>query len=418
MSPGLRLVPWDSLGPPGLAEFVDEILGQPGSLVSRWEWLISEQAENALALGEVFGRRDVGGSIATALEGLRSDRGDYQLLAGYLREQTALHPSGWLDDWLDRQAERNGAPALLILEVTCLAGEPTTRSARRVLDLLRNGSLPRPTFKRVMFGAWGFRLPGPAFQELIRTFSEYPELRGTALFLVSARLQQRGLDEISELEEIAVPLVTDPALLPADQFGAWEQVARHLVVGHARGIARTILGAHRDGPGVSHLPAAGAEEILGACIASDPEGVWIEFSDSLQPAAAPRGLFTNFPKGLVDRFPRDRVLSWLGDSLERAMVLVPLVAPTFDDDDSLAAILADRYGDRQDLSRGLLWNLCGELSSQLRSQHWADHATRLEGVARTTGREGLRRWATRAAEDCREQAAIYRVEEEEERLGE
>jgi hypothetical protein len=136
------------------------------------------------------------------------------------------------------------------------------------------------------------------------------------------------------------------------------------------------------------------------------------------------GVIANLPAGLVDRFPRDLVLDWLECSVDRAHVLVHLVAANFADDRSLAAHLADLHGDQEQVSFRLFRQIVEtvEMGTMLDergpwSARWAAKAAELEQLARSTQRPGLRRWAQEAAEELRELESSYRLREQEETAG-
>jgi hypothetical protein len=198
-------------------------------------------------------------------------------------------------------------------------------------------------------------------------------------------------EEIGELEALAVDLVTDPALLRSDQLQIWQGVARLLIRGHAREIARTAFAAHRGGPGLWYLPGSPAEEVLVECIGVDPQGVWAELTPFLENPAGLQGFVTNLPSGLVDRFPQEPVLSWSSVSPDRAPVLACLADPNFQSDLSLAARLAELHGHRDDVSRAIFGQMLRCFDGGLRSEHWAEYATNLERVVGTTSRASLRR---------------------------
>ena len=402
--------------PPGLYDLVAEIIEQPEVIASQWGWLTSGGAHNAAEFGAILGNRDVHGAFAAFLE-CREDWGpDQRMVAAYLKAQSAHRPSGWLDDRLEERSANYTDDAGLVLDLICHVGHASVRSARSVLSLLREGTLPPDAFNRLMFSRWSIGLPPAEFRELIGDLARYPELRNTALFLVFLRLQQSP-DEVEDLQVLAVGLVTDPALLRSDQLHVWQAVARLLVRSHARAIARTALTAHGEGLDFWYFADSPDQEVVVGCIEVDPEGVWTELSRFLEHPDGREEFVTNLPSGLVDRFPRDLVLGWSAVSPDRPLLLAQLTAPTFGDDQSLAASLADKHGHRDDVSRVLFGQLIGRAAYDGSSGGWAERAANLEKAALSTARSGLRRWASRAAEECRELELLYRIQEEEGRIG-
>ncbi len=80
------------------------------------------------------------------------------------------------------------------------------------------------------------------------------------------------------------------------------------------------------------------------------------------------------------------------------------------------AAFADLHGDRQDVKVALLGQFADCRTYRLGRLQWAEHAARLERVARTTGRAGLRRWASWAAQACRVEEERARIQDEENRM--
>jgi hypothetical protein len=405
--------------PSSLGDLVDEIIEQPGLLAPEWDWLTSGDANNSMELGTTLGRRDIDGVILSTLENLEAQGADHRFLAAYLKAHSEHRPAGWQDDWLEERSSGSSADSALVLDVTRLVGESTARSARRILRMLQEGHLAPTDFNWLRFGRWGPGLPPVEFRELIDAFAMYTELRSTALFLTFCRLQARP-EEIKMLEATVLPLVTDPGLLQTEQLPVWQSVARLLAPGHPREIARTLFAAQYHRPGIwfsGESPAEStSDEIVVACIAADPEGVWAELSRFLEAPEARPGFVMNLPIGLADRFPRERVLTWAAMAPERLVVLARLAAPNFQDDQSLAAILADLHGDRGDVSDRLFNHLIEGSSEWPWSRRWAEHAASLAQIARTTRRDGLCRWATNASKACRAQETIARLQEEEARF--
>lgn len=401
--------------PAELDRLIAEIIENPDLLLPEWEWLTSGGAHNVSEVGRNLGQRDQHGSVESTLV-RREGRGpDLRLVAAYVVARAEQQPPGWLDDWLEGRASEAGGDPELVLAVIREGAPSTARSARLVLRMLRDGSVPPAAFDLLIHCRWGRDLPGPEFRELVEELVRYPELRWITFFGISARLQQHP-DDVGEFSAVTLPLVTDPTLLDSKRLSVWQGVARHFIRDHPRDIARTALTARREDPGFWSLPEAHDEEILLACAATDPEGVWEELSRSLEDPDGPHAFVDRLPIGLVDRLPQERVLGWAEGNPGRVILLAHLAAPDFHDDRSLAANLADLHGDQEDVSRTLIGQMLGRSPYRIVWQQCGAHAEVLERVARTTARSGLRRWASRAAQALRELEATYRTEEEENRM--
>jgi hypothetical protein len=220
---------WGMTEPPsGLFSLIDEVIAQPDLIMADWAWITSGQAHNVHEFGTILGQRDVHGAVAEFIDHREARGPDLRFQAAYLKAHSSHHPPGWLDDWLEVRFSRNGADAVLVLDVTCIEADATARTASRVLSLIRAGALPLSVFNRLRSGRWAVDLPAPEFSELIGELAGHPELRSTALFLIWHR-SQRHPGEIEGLEDIKLALVTNPVLLCSDQeLLTWQGVARTL----------------------------------------------------------------------------------------------------------------------------------------------------------------------------------------------
>src|SRR5690348_16396633 len=97
--------------------------------------------------------------------------------------------------------------------------------------------------------------------------------------------------------------------------------------------------------------------LLAKCASHDPEGTWEELRPMLESADA-RLLLIGLQRSIVDRFPRSTVLGWAAQDVpNRPPTLARLTAPDYSRDDTLAAQVADLYGDNPDVSSALFAEL-------------------------------------------------------------
>jgi hypothetical protein len=388
---------WDASGPPSdLVSLVEELFSHPDLLNQHFAWLTSGKAENVWEFGRLLGERDSEGVLLKQLTS-RADRGpDLRLTCGYLACQAIHQPQGWLDDWLDSHLTVEPPDDELVLEVTwrLTANE---RGAGRIIELLRRAHLPPERFASLGYSNWTAVLEINTLSRLLAELVRYPKLRLTALTLLRQRLH-RNAEDLQPLSELAAQLVTDPALVLEGRSPVWGEVASSLIPAHARAIARAILAAHasRNNGSLSFSPAATR---LRQCAVQDPNGLWTELIPYLEDEEKARFFVSGFPAGIVDGLPHESLLEWAAVSPDRrASVLAHLADPDFTRDDSLAAKLADLFGDRETVSSALFAQLTTGAWNGSSSDHWATLAAQMEQVIHTTRAPGLRRWARRACE--------------------
>jgi hypothetical protein len=124
-----------------------------------------------------------------------------------------------------------------------------------------------------------------------------------------------------------------------------------------------------------------------------------------------------FPQGIIDALPRESVLEWVARSPDRrASAIAHLTAPDFGRDDSLAAALADLYGEREAVGSALFARLTTGAWNGSLSDCWSELADQMEQVSRMTPLPGVRHWARRAGEWLRRMEARDRDSEAEREL--
>jgi hypothetical protein len=297
--------------------------------------------------------------------------------------------------------------------------EMDSRGLGRILALLDRGELPAARFASLAFGPGIGGLDAPDLARLVAAFAGHHELRDTALALVTARLHHRP-EDLGTLSDVASGLATDIGLIlagPTHRAYEWKDLALAMVPTHAPALAAAIFAVQQRHEGFWSFDHSPAYEVILACVKHDPDGVWAELAPILDDQDRQALFVIGFPDGLVDRLPHDVLLDWVEeDPARRACALANVVSPHFTDN-ALAAKLADRYGDRDDVASELYGQIiknAGGIGSQ--AERCANWAATLERVAEKTSRSCLRRWARRCAGCLREWEQRERLGEVEERL--
>jgi hypothetical protein len=388
---------WDAPeSPPGLRQLVEDFQSDPMLIDRHLAWLTSGEAENAWEFGRLLGERDRDGRLLGRMTSRAGRGSDLRLACAYLAGLATHRAPGWLANWLDGRLTVEPPDDELVLEVTWRTGADEN-AARRVIELVRRGHLPAERFACLAYSNWAAVLDLGILHDLLEELVRHPKLRPTALMLLRRRLHRHAAD-LSALTPLAARLVSDPALVLDSRSEVWADVASHLAPTHAREVARTILAAHARREG-SFLRFSLAANTLRQCAAHDPTGVWAELAPYLEGNKRAHFYVIGFPEGVIDVLPRDSVLEWAATSPDRrGSVVAHLAVPDFSRDDSLAAMLADRYGDREAVGSALFARLTTGGTWGSLSGRWSGLAARMEGTSRTTRLPGLRRWSRRAGE--------------------
>jgi hypothetical protein len=208
-------------------------------------------------------------------------------------------------------------------------------------------------------------------------------------------------------------------LLRAEQHAAyyWKSLARRLAQEHAREIAETLFDSHGRNPKMPWLLRySRALDVLDLCIKADPQGVWEELAQQFEKRRKAYIYTIGFPDDIIERLPREAVLSWVALRPEaRAPLLARLIQRAFVEG-SLGVELLNRYGHLDAVSSAFFsaW-ISGSFAGAL-SEHWEELAETLERTAAKSLLPGIRKWSKDTIRELRKMAARDRKREEEERI--
>jgi hypothetical protein len=385
-------------------------------LWSEWGWLTTSNGRAVWDLGAALGRADDGSLLAPLMAAYQRE-GDPRLFAGYLGPLGRNMSREWIDEWLDEQERSRALPAPLILDLTWKLTE-STRGAHRITRMVRAGQLAPASLSWLALGAWINAPDTNAVRDLLGLMT-LPELREHVLALLDIRLDKRP-EELPMLEDIALSTVGDEATLRLHDATAlyhWDKLARRLLPKHTRVVAGAIFkaqakDAHR-GFFLEHSPAAST---LDACVSADASVVWNELALRLNDENG-AAFSIGFPRHVLERLPRDRVLEWIAAAPgTRAVLVADMMARDFGDN-SLAAAILDRWNGIPEVAQRFFSSFVfADWWSGDASVHWETLALRVEQIGAASAKRGVRRWAIDAARELRSMADADRRREAEEKL--
>jgi hypothetical protein len=360
---------------------------------------------------------DEKGELEDVLAVLAGRGPDLRLICGYVQTRRQSNGTGWFEQWLTKQLERNPTDMPLLFEVTWRCGA-TVNMTRQLTKALREQNLEPQIVGQLAFGIWSDDLPPAVMVELIQAMSVkgYQE---TAMAILGHRLSVRP-EEMGVWDDIALNLVTDPKLIRSKGISDyyWKEVASLLVVRHAKTIASAILREHADRQRDTWFAEfSEASVVLSQCIEHDPSGVWEALKEFLASDNDALSFSIGFPRGLVDQLPTEEIWKWVSENPEKhARIIARFMAKNLANDNTLASRLLGAYGDIEKVGNTFFSEYVSGAWSGSSADHWNDLAARLDEVASRTSLQKLKRWAVDAAHSLREMSERDREREVEEEI--
>lgn len=408
---------WDRDEQPDLKPLAEEVVSSQSVLEAEWSWLTSGDAADAWRFGEALAEVDSQLTLAEVLPSLPGSGHDLRVICGYVSACRRRLGDDWYEEWVRAQLPHGVARIGLLFEAAWRCGA-TEFLARSLAETLRRGNVRPEIVGQLGFGRWYGDLPRDALEALLRAMIDGGHA-STAIAILAHRLKDMPAER-EGWAAMALELAATGALIRAGHMVSyyWKQVASEVVVTNAAQVAAAIIREQADRTGgtwfAEHSEAA---QVLHACVEQDPAGVWRE----LLPQLASRGsayLFSiGFPRGVLERVPREDVLAWVASAPEqRAALLAKLISKDFSTDESLASQLVGTYGHQDDVASSFFGEYVSGSWSGPASTHWLQLAESLDGVAARTSLPKLKAWALKGARALGEMADRDRQREEEEEL--
>lgn len=127
-------------------------------------------------------------------------------------------------------------------------------------------------------------------------------------------------------------------------------------------------------------------------------------------------LFTiGFSSGLLDKLSKEKIIDWCKvDPADRASLLAQMVQPSFDEDDSVFALIANEFSSIEMVDSALSTSLHCRSWSGSEAGMWQKLVDNLNTVASRTKLPGLKKWIEKqipTIEEFRKRAKIHEDEE-------
>lgn len=262
--------------PAATEALADQAVADPALLTDEvWTWLKSPAAANAGPFAERLGRKDAEGRWLSTVRDDVALRHNAPLLAGYLSGHAGVRGIDWYHDTLRRLADDFPDSADTIARMTLL-GHASDEGARRVMGMVRQGTVDKRHLSGLAWGPWPDILPDDTYHDLVALADETVSADTVegVLTLIAHRLRAHPEDRAT-LENLSWRLLERVDLvekLPGALF-AWTMVAEMYLPDNPVRLARILLGWAQSAS-LAVFTSTQARWLLSEATKAAPRDVW------------------------------------------------------------------------------------------------------------------------------------------------
>jgi len=398
-----------------MVQLARDAIESPELLLRELDWLTSDDARNASALGFDLGELDVDRYWFPKLEELAWEGRGILLLASYLSGRRAAGDQAWVEECLEQWAQQKPAMAQVVLQVT-RASPPSAQGLQRILELVNSGWLERSRLSLFYFGQWVEQLPTASFEALVDTLAEVnaQEPSQHALAMLKRRLEAYP-EERDALAAIAWELLERTEWCTGNTMYAhyWHEVAMMYIEDDPVRCARAILKLYRlpDTPFLQYTPLF---EVLQEAARKDLTRVWECISSLLiKDRKIDWGLLIDLEANFVKDLDHDHLLLWAQSNEPLGPIALAHIAPVEGIPmHPLVRGLLVRYGGNDDVRSELYANFQsgGYWGSTV---EWLNRKLELARQWEQDPDPNVQAWATELAERITAEIDGWRIREEE-----
>lgn len=417
-----------------------EALGQPELLDQELSWLVTDDAKNGYRFGYAFATKDASLAVLPSLLEAQRNAGENAsafFLGGYVRRVRETDVARW-ENLLDELAQDRKL-RVWVPELTWRSGPLTDRSARRILELARNGSIGIVQFR--MFGAgsvivelsedvitdWIELLLDEGSREAIsialdlhhfyycRTDARYPLPRKLTLRLLTARslfqkAQTRGGWQMDDFH--------------------WTELGKAFLKRHPQAsleLADVMLQHFGEDGTILEGFSSSTNEVLDRIAGRFPSEVWERVTRYLGPPIDGRAYhlkswlrgdeyYPSGERGILPLIPLRDVWQWVDKDIEeRAWYLASFVPKQLfrrQEEVCLAREVLVRYGGQEDVRNELMANFETEGWSGPESAHLAAKRQMLLEFSKGEANANVKRWVDEFVGSLDRRIEQAKIEEE------
>lgn len=424
---------------PQLEELASLAIESPSLLNAELHWLVTKLAKSGNNFGYELGKRDLGYIFLPSIlasQDSAGDDSDLSFTGAYLRAMAERDPEDWellLDSFC-----RDSTHAKWVVQLTWRSGRLTERRARRVLDLVRTGTVTAAALRVFKYGALVRSLSSDLFGNWVDVLLETNQLIAvtTALDLTvtyfsghEAPLPKEPVFRVLSHQAWFTPTAAGFQGSAHDMFW-WSRTAASLCEEHpnkAIELARMML---------THLGETGTvvegfdEEplkVLDVAMEQQPERIWRLASSMLGPPVDSRAFHIANWLGkseidgkdrahILEFIPRDPIWKWVDADPEfrsgYLATFVPKVMRGPQDAPCLAREVLLRYGLDPRVRSSLISNFSGGVWRGPLSQHLAAKKTWLQVLRNQETHPNVILWIDEYDKEISQEGEFARQEEE------
>ena len=400
-----------------LKPVAEDLISSIKVLEEHWQWLTSGQAVYGFGLGEAIAEIDKSGELEDVLPSFKGSGPDLSVMCGYICKRRTIVGDAWYEKWVSTAMDRYPNRIELIIQVARLCGA-TDSIAKIIADILRREIGKPATVGQLVYSNFAQCLSAKSLENVIRAMVEAGH-SASALAILDNRLKNNP-DEFENWKPLALELVILPELVGNGHMISfyWKEVAASLVAYYPGEIASAILRKQtKRGKDRWFIKHSNASEILDACIEVDPSSVWRVFRPYLSDKSTAYFLSIGFPRGVLERMPRDEVKAWIAENpKDNAPLVAQFISMDVSSDDTIAAQVIGEFGDYDDVASAFFANLISGSFSGPISVKWHELSKLLVEIAKKTSLPKLRQWVLNSVQSLKEMAERDELREEEDDL--
>jgi len=265
-----------------IIELAQEAYKNPDILLQEINWLVSEEAENALFFTRNLGRLDKSKKLLPEFVKVARRKKGIIMLSGYLVGRVDEGEKAWIENLLDKWAIEESDLADAVLDATW-RGSPSSRGAKRLLSLIKNKKIDPKSLRVLMFGAWTDTLPSNIIVEIISHLIETnePFAVEAALSMMHSWIKKHPR-KISEVSSLTWKLIECSVALSGGTMTNyyWGKIAEYFADEDPVRMVKAILNAYLRAERIGMRDNVEIK-MLERATKKSPEAVWEEVSKIL-----------------------------------------------------------------------------------------------------------------------------------------
>jgi hypothetical protein len=410
-----------------IADLARQAVGNPQALQAELGWLTTKEAENGFQFGFELARKDTSFRLLPKLIKAQSrsgDQGTAYFLGGYFNVMAQENRALW-EDRLDRISKDKHLQRL-IPELTWRSAVLTSTGSKRILRLAQRSALKPSDFGIFNFGGNIRSLDESSFKDWVKYFLGTKDKIGSYVLLNLYHAYYVFDTKRPIPSGLTYKVLTQPALMEDGEGNrnnmadyVWAEIGCRLLEQHP---AKALPLAHFM---LEHFGADGTifdrfnsepDKLLATICRKHPVQLWglaVKYLD--QPLDSRAFRIGRWLQQTLSSIPREDIWAWIDEDVEKRAKRVATFAPKTEPQPEGGALTRDllvRYGNRDDVRRGLKYNLQSEGWMGSAVAHYTTKRDRLVALLKQEDNENVRKWLNEYIDDVNLQIERSKIQEE------